>query len=166
MCPHVFQFLIDLKSSEPIIGSLENDTSQIYSHAAESTEMPLPVPPATALVDAAIDLFSHMVLDQPSKIQESAFAQIAAYLGDNVLTRNVGRKVAIKNNITIALAKALSNTVHSGLKVLSKNERVISLILDVLYVIPIRCHVINVKGLSTRSRCICSSRCGGYDRSP
>jgi hypothetical protein len=124
------------KSFEPIIGSLENDTSQIYSHAGEFAEMPLPVPPATALVDAAIDLFSQMVLDQPSKIQESTFAQIAASLGDTTLTRNLGRRAAITNNIAIALSKALSSTAPVGLKSLSRSERAVSLMLDVLHVTP------------------------------
>ena len=96
--------------------------------------MPLPVPPMTALVDAAIDLFSNLVIDQPVKIQESAFAQIAACISDISLTRNIGRKVAVTNNIIIAISRAFSKLTPRGFKAVSQNERVRSLILDVLQV--------------------------------
>jgi HEAT repeat-containing protein 5 len=96
--------------------------------------MSSPVPPSTALVDAAIDLFSQMVLDQPMKIQESAFTHIAARLGDPSLARNAGRKAAVTINVVIALSKALSKLTSRSFKV-NYSERVTSSILDVLHVL-------------------------------
>lgn len=96
--------------------------------------MPLPVSPTTALVDSAIDLFSQMVLDQPVKIQESAFAQIAACISDTALSRNNGRKAAITNNIVIALSKAFANATNRGLKGIGRSGRVRTLVLDILQV--------------------------------
>jgi len=121
---------------QPVIGALENDISEAYSHGGEVIEMPLPVPPATALVDAAIDLFSQMIVDQPVKIQESAFALIAASIGDGNLVRNGGRKAAITNNIVIALSQALPSYGYKGLRGVNESERVRSLILEILKVCP------------------------------
>jgi HEAT repeat-containing protein 5 len=118
----------------PIMGALENDITQIYGYAGESIEVPLPVPPMTALVDSAIDLFSQMVLDQPVKIQESAFAQIAACISDITLSRNAGRKAAVTNNIVIALSKAFTSPTNRGLKGISRSGRVRTLVLDILQV--------------------------------
>lgn len=123
--------------SEPIIGSLENDTSSIYNSAGDFSEMPTPVPPSTALVDAAIDLFSQIVSDQPLKIQDSAFSQITACLGNSLLSRNAGRKRAITYNILIALSKALSNLAQRGNKHMLQSNRVTSSIFDILHVRPL-----------------------------
>ena len=96
--------------------------------------MPLPVSPTTALVDSAIDLFSRMVLDQPVKIQESAFAQIAACISDTTLSRNAGRKAAVTNNIVIALSKAFGSPTNRVLKGIGQPGRVRTLVLDILQV--------------------------------
>ena len=123
----------DQMISRPIIGALENDVSEIYSHGEEIIEMPLPVPPVTALVDAAIDIFSQMIIDQPVKIQESAFALIAASISDGIV-RNAARKAAVTNNIVIALSQALASHTFRGLKDVMESERVRSIILEVLKV--------------------------------
>ena len=117
-----------------ILGSLENDVSQIYSNGGQITEMPLPVPSATALVDSAIDLFSIMVFDQPIKIQESAFAQIAASLGEPLLTRNAGRKAAVTKNVTFAVSKALNGLNNRLSRGIGQSDRVKTLLLDILKV--------------------------------
>ena len=122
------------KQLVPIIGALENDITEIYGYAGETTEMPLPVSPTTALVDSAIDLFSQMVLDQPVKIQESAFTQIAACVSHTTLSRNTGRKAAVTNNIVIALSKAFANPTNRGLKGIGQPGRVRTLVLDILQV--------------------------------
>ena len=96
--------------------------------------MPVPMSSPTALVDAAIDLFSQMVLEQPLKIQESAFAQIAACLSDPRLARHLGRRAAVTNNIVIALSKALACSTPRSLKVIGEGGRVRSLIIDILQV--------------------------------
>lgn len=117
-----------------VLGSLENDVSQIYGYGSQITEIPLPVPSPTALVDSAIDLFSLMVFDQPLKIQESAFAQIAASLGEPLLVRNPGRKAAITKNVAIAISKALNGMNNRLAREIGHNVRVKTLLLDVLKV--------------------------------
>ena len=98
--------------------------------------MPTPAPPSTALVDAAIELFSQVVSGQPLKIQDSAFAHTTACLGNSLLSRNAGRKRAVVYNIVIALAKAMSNLVPPGNKDMAKSNRLTSSILDTLHVCP------------------------------
>ena len=124
----------DAQLAEPIIGALENDTSAIYSFSGESTEMPTPAPPSTALVDTAIDLFSQVVSGQPLKIQDSAFAHTTACLGNSLLSRNPGRRRAVVHNVVIALAKAMSNLLPPGNKDMGQSNRVTSSILDTLHV--------------------------------
>jgi HEAT repeat-containing protein 5 len=119
---------------KPIIGALENDMTHLYCYAGNVTSVPAPVPPATGVVDAAIELFFHVVLDQPLKIQESAFAQIAACISDNSLVRNPGRKIAIMNNIVIALSRAFSISSLRAFGGVGHSERIRSLIIDVLQV--------------------------------
>ena len=120
--------------AQPIIGALENDVSELYAYGDATVDLPLPVPPTTALIDAAIDLFSQMVIDQPTKIQESAFTLIAASIGDGNLARNVSRKAAVTNNIVIALSKALPSQSYRGLKSVMESERARTMVLEVLKV--------------------------------
>lgn len=148
--------MTDRKLSQPIIGALENDVSQLFGHGGRSTEAPLSVPPATALVDAAVDLFSRMVFEQPVKIQESAFAQIAACISDSSLARNPSRKAAITKNVVFAISRALANPISRNIKAFGRNDRSRSLILDVLQV---TCFILmssNFKDMYHGFRCFCS----------
>jgi len=104
------------KLTEPIVGAIEHDTTHLYCHAGDALDIPQPPPPPTALVDAAIELFSISVFDQPVKIQESAFAQIAACFSSGSFSKHAGRKAAAMNNIGIAISKSLSNPMMSNLK--------------------------------------------------
>jgi HEAT repeat-containing protein 5 len=129
-----FQCTLTGQVGMSVLGSLENDVSQIYCYGSQITEIPLPVPSATALVDSAIDLFSLMVFDQPLKIQESAFAQIAASLGEPLLGRNPGRKAAITKNVAIAVSKALNGMSSRLAREIGQSVRVKTLLLDILKV--------------------------------
>jgi HEAT repeat-containing protein 5 len=124
----------DRKLSQPVAGALENDVSQLFSHGGKNTEAPLPVPPATALVDAAIDLFARMVFEQPAKIQESAFAQIGACISDISLTRNLSRKAAVTKNVVFAVSKALANPTNRSFRGIGRIDRSRSLIVDIIQV--------------------------------
>jgi hypothetical protein len=64
-------------------------------------------PPATELVNSAIELFALALPLQTSKVQESSVEQIATLLSSNSLQRNPGRKAAMTVNVTIALLHAL-----------------------------------------------------------
>jgi len=120
--------------AQPIIGALENDISSLYNSSGDFTETPTPAPSSTALVDAAIDLFSQVVAEQPSKIQDSAFAHTTACLGNSLLSRNLGRKRAVTYNVVIALSKALANLAPRAIKDMNQSNRGTSSILDTLHV--------------------------------
>ena len=64
-------------------------------------------PPATGVVNSAIDLFSVAIALHSPKIQESSVEQIATFLTSPALQRNPGRKAALVVNISIALLHAL-----------------------------------------------------------
>ena len=106
----------------------------IYSHEGRNVDIPLSPPPPTALVDAAIDLFSQLVLEQPLRIQESAFAQLATCISDSAHFRNIGRRNALIANVVTAISKAVPVLIHRSAKRVGGSDRVRSLILDVLQV--------------------------------
>lgn len=64
-------------------------------------------PPATGVIDAAIELFSVAIALHSPKIQESFVEQIATFLTSPGLQRNPGRKAALVVNIAVALLHAL-----------------------------------------------------------
>ena len=117
------------------MGALEHDTNDLYRFAGHLTPLPSAPPPATALIDAAIDHFSLSVFEQPVKIQESAISQVAACIGDSSLARNAGRKAAVVANIVVALSKAVSTLTPRATNSLGLNERVISSLIEVLHVL-------------------------------
>lgn len=64
-------------------------------------------PPATGVVNAAIDLFSVAVPLHAPKVQESTVEEIATYLSSHTLQRNPGRRAAMSVNVAVALYHAL-----------------------------------------------------------
>ena len=64
-------------------------------------------PPATGVVNAAIDLFSVAVPLHAPKVQESTVEEIATYLSSHTLQRNPGRRAAMAVNVAVALYHAL-----------------------------------------------------------
>lgn len=67
----------------------------------------MPAPPATAVVNAAIDLFTILLPMQPPKVQESILEQLATFLASKSLDRDPGRKTAITVNVAVAILGAL-----------------------------------------------------------
>src|SRR5256885_2602846 len=57
-----------------------------------SENQSLPEPPATEVVNSAINLFAISLPLQPPKVQESILEQIATFLAANSLQRDPGRK--------------------------------------------------------------------------
>lgn len=64
-------------------------------------------PPATEVVNAAINLFSVALPIQGPKVQESSLEQIATLLSAQSLQRNQGRKAAMTVNIAVAFLNTL-----------------------------------------------------------
>jgi hypothetical protein len=67
----------------------------------------LPDPPATEVVNSALQLFAICLPLQTPKIQESILEQITSFLSANTLQRDIHRKSAMMVNIAYALLGAL-----------------------------------------------------------
>ncbi|KAF8477112.1 armadillo-type protein [Kalaharituber pfeilii] len=95
----------------PVLGSLEHDSVALYiTDNSPTTNDPTPAPPATAVVNSAIDLFTLLLPLQPPKVQESIIEQLASFLASKSLDRDPGRKAAITVNVAVAILGALKLT--------------------------------------------------------
>ena len=86
----------------PVLGSIEHDSVYLYLSDFPGEDA-LPAPPATAVVNSAIDLFTALLPMQSPKVQESILEQIATFLASNTLQRDPGRKAAMTVNVAVAL---------------------------------------------------------------
>ncbi|KAG8826091.1 hypothetical protein FRC17_008413 [Serendipita sp. 399] len=93
---------------KPILGSPENDPLSLSS-ALVSSKLPVdPVPPVTAVVNSAIDLFSALVCTQDSNGALKALSGlIDTAKGDRSSSSNIGRKIAVTVNSVWALLLSL-----------------------------------------------------------
>ncbi|KAH7108306.1 ARM repeat-containing protein [Auriculariales sp. MPI-PUGE-AT-0066] len=91
----------------PVLGSIEHDTSLLWRPFRFGHACPEPAPPATAVVDAAISLFSQLLPLQDSSLVTKTVAQLAEGYKSPKLERNVGRKTAVFVNATTAMMLAL-----------------------------------------------------------
>ncbi|RYO73604.1 hypothetical protein DL766_000495 [Monosporascus sp. MC13-8B] len=98
--------IIDSLLLSPICPSLEHDAAVIYSSDAGQAAG-LPDPPATEVVNMAIQLFAFAFPLTPAKVQESILEQIATFISAGSLQRDPGRKAAINVNISSALYSTL-----------------------------------------------------------
>ncbi|KAG5658983.1 hypothetical protein KAF25_007536 [Fusarium avenaceum] len=85
----------------PICGSLEHDASVLYIGSAECSATP--DPPATEVINAAIQLFAFAFPLTPGKVQESILEQIRTFASAGTLIRDPGRKAAINVNLAAAI---------------------------------------------------------------
>lgn len=86
----------------PICSSLEHDAAMLYLGDPDSS-LNLPSPPATEVVNMAIQLFAFVFPLTPAKVQESVLEQVATYISAGSLQRDPGRKAAINVNVASAL---------------------------------------------------------------
>ncbi|KAI0481014.1 ARM repeat-containing protein [Xylariaceae sp. FL0804] len=96
--------VIDNLLLSPICPSLEHDAAVLYAGEPDAS---LPDPPATEVVNMAIQLFAFVFPLTPAKVQESILEQIATYTSAGSLQRDLGRKAAINVNIASALVSTL-----------------------------------------------------------
>lgn len=94
----------------PVLGSIEHDSVNLYLSDPQAEDAS-PAPPATAVVNSAIDLFTALLPMQPPKVQESILEQIATFLASNTLQRDPGRKAAMTVNVAVALLGTIKLTV-------------------------------------------------------
>lgn len=90
----------------PICNSLEHDSLSLYLGDLRGADT-LPDPPATEVVNIAIQLFAIAFPLTPPKIQESILEQVATFMSAGSLQRDPGRKAAMNVNIATALLSTL-----------------------------------------------------------
>ncbi|KAF4124114.1 HEAT repeat protein [Geosmithia morbida] len=96
---------IDRLLRSPICGSLEHDASSLYIDGADSSEPP--DPPATEVINSAIQLFAFAFPLTPAKVQESILEQMRTFSSAGSLQRDPGRKEAVKVNLATAILASL-----------------------------------------------------------
>ncbi|KAI1393226.1 ARM repeat-containing protein [Hypoxylon trugodes] len=94
--------IVDNLLLSPICPSLEHDAAVLYAGEPDPS-INLPDPPATEVVNMAIQLFAFVFPLTPAKVQESVLEQIATFISAGSLQRDPGRKAAINVNVASAL---------------------------------------------------------------
>ncbi|KAI1444902.1 ARM repeat-containing protein [Annulohypoxylon stygium] len=108
--------MIDDLLLSPICPSLEHDAAMLYVVEPDlDPSSNLPDPPATEVVNMAIQLFAFVFPLTPSKVQESVLEQIATFISAGSLQRDPGRKAAINVNVASALYLTLKVAVKETL---------------------------------------------------
>ncbi|KAI9904950.1 hypothetical protein N3K66_001479 [Trichothecium roseum] len=105
--PDIAEDLIDRVLQSPVCGSLEHDASVLYIGDADSTTKAAPDPPATEVINAAIQLFAFAFPLTPAKVQESILEQVRTFASAGSLQRDPGRKAAITVNIATAILSTM-----------------------------------------------------------
>ncbi|KAM3451752.1 hypothetical protein MY3296_005032 [Beauveria thailandica] len=94
--------VIDSILLSPICGSLEHDASVLYIGSLDLDEA-RPDPPATEVVNMAIQLFAFAFPLTPGKVQESILEQIRTFGSSGSLQRDLARNAAISVNVATAI---------------------------------------------------------------
>jgi hypothetical protein len=95
----------------PVCGAQEHDSIFLYVRKHDDINE-LPDPPATQVVNSALQLFAICLPLQTPKIQESILEQMTSFLSANSLQRDTHRKTAMMVNIAYALLSALKVAVR------------------------------------------------------
>ncbi|KAJ4369614.1 hypothetical protein N0V83_005376 [Neocucurbitaria cava] len=103
---HGPEAIIDRTLLSPICGAREHDSISLYIRSSNDTTE-LPDPPATEVVNAALQLFAICLPLQTARIQESILEQMTSFLSANSLQRDINRKTAMMVNIAYAILSAL-----------------------------------------------------------
>ncbi|KAK2023631.1 ARM repeat-containing protein [Colletotrichum zoysiae] len=97
---------IDKLLLSPVCGTLEHDASLLY--VSDTASVPTnPDPPATEVVNMAIQLFAFVFPLTPPKVQESVLEQVRTFMSAGTLLRDPGRKAAINVNVSVAVLSTL-----------------------------------------------------------
>ncbi|KAF8966949.1 clathrin-coated vesicle protein [Flammula alnicola] len=100
---------IDVLNRKPILGASEHDPLSICQAKVSDTEYELlePPPPATSVVDTAIELFARLLPLQDLPSTAKIIAQLVESVRSPKLEKNAGRKAAVFVNATVALVLTL-----------------------------------------------------------
>ncbi|WYZ40231.1 hypothetical protein EsH8_IV_000572 [Colletotrichum jinshuiense] len=97
---------IDRLLLSPVCGTLEHDASLLYVGDTTSGTTN-PDPPATEVINMAIQLFAFVFPLTPPKVQESVLEQVRTFMSAGTLLRDPGRKAAINVNVSVAILSTL-----------------------------------------------------------
>ena len=97
---------IDNLLLSPVCGSLEYDASMLYIGGTDETDH-RPDPPATEVINTAIQLFAFAFPLTPAKVQESILEQVRTFASAGSLQRDPGRRAAMNVNIAAAVLATL-----------------------------------------------------------
>ncbi|CAO2648248.1 Nn.00g075150.m01.CDS01 [Neocucurbitaria sp. VM-36] len=103
---HGPESIIDRTLLSPICGAREHDSISLYVRSSNNATE-LPDPPATEVVNAALQLFAICLPLQTPRIQESILEQMTSFLSASSLQRDINRKIAMMVNIAYAILSAL-----------------------------------------------------------
>ncbi|KAF1967359.1 ARM repeat-containing protein [Bimuria novae-zelandiae CBS 107.79] len=137
---HGPEAIIDRTLLSPICSAREHDSISLYVRKSNDP-FNLPNPPATEVVNSALQLFAICLPLQTPKIQESILEQITSFLSAGNLQRDVHRKSAMMVNIAYALLGALKVAVKETRSAAgdlkgSAVEKVIQELLHLFIVLP------------------------------
>ncbi|KAI4916154.1 hypothetical protein J4E85_010242 [Alternaria conjuncta] len=103
---HGPESIIDRTLLSPICGAREHDSISLYIRTSDESHE-LPDPPATEVVNSALQLFAICLPLQTARIQESILEQMTSFLSASSLQRDINRKTAMMVNIAYAVLSAL-----------------------------------------------------------
>ena len=102
----------DALQRRPIMGAAEHDPLVLYTTTVEGA--PLPPPPATAAVDASLEVFAALLPFQKREVQISAFEMLLSHSRSAKLDKNPGRRMAIQANACAAILGTLRVAMQGG----------------------------------------------------
>lgn len=103
---------LDALQRRPIMGAAEHDPLVLYTTILDGT--PLPPPPATAAVDASLEVFAALLPFQRREVQINAFETLLSHSRSVRLDKNPGRRMAIQANACAAVLGTLRIAMESG----------------------------------------------------
>jgi len=104
-----------LQLRKPILDACEHDPLSLCQAKFSDSEYQLfePPPPATAVVDTAIELFARLLPLQDLTSTVKVITQLVESVRSPKLEKNTGRKAAVFVNATVALVMALRTATTS-----------------------------------------------------
>lgn len=110
---------LELDAQTPVLGALEHDATALYALAATSVDpyrilpgAPQPMPPGTAEIDAAAELFAALFAFQPRDLQIGTSEFLLAAQRRPALDKQPGRRIAVLVNSVVALLGAVRTAAH------------------------------------------------------
>lgn len=109
------------KSSQlrkPVLGACEHDPLVLCQQQSRGLDGKLfqpvePTPPTTAVVDAAVELFAQLLPLQEPTISIRTLNTLLEAVRSSKLEKNIGRRVAVTVNASIAIVLTLRNAMSS-----------------------------------------------------